>query len=308
MAARIPGPIKGLPTDDGKGTLGRQQAYPPGPLRPSGRPHAGPRRRPSAPGTSNSNGNGQPARYGRRIDVEMEITEEELKGRPSWENEIAIIQAKEFIKALAASVAGAAPAIKDVATDLRALLKELGFTGRYVIKRYKGVDYIVIKGYAGLRSVLTGTRYAVNNPKVVSMVIGRVGLIKSAIAGTRLSIILVAASDVLQFILSDEGTLRDLGLTLGADVAKAFVGGVAGYAAGMVATGVTSIACAPVVAGILVGLAVGFTLDAVAPTDKIVDVMNRRLDAIQALYDRQMDKGASWMQWLEDEILNLYRY
>ncbi len=54
------------------------------------------------------------------------------------------------------------------------LLKDYRVLGRYVEKSYNGVSYIsFFKGHAGLRPIFTGARYLADNPKVVSMGIGR---------------------------------------------------------------------------------------------------------------------------------------
>ena len=44
--------------------------------------------------------------------------------------------------------------------------------GRYYVQISGGKQYIVFKGRAGLRQVLTGTRYLANNTKVMSMGVG----------------------------------------------------------------------------------------------------------------------------------------
>lgn len=96
------------------------------------------------------------------------------------EQEMLIIPVTEFVNFLASTTAQSAATIDDL-LSLRRILKEMGFTGKAVIRTYKGTDYIVLSGRAGLRSILTGTRYRFDNTKIVKMVIGKAGLAKSAL-------------------------------------------------------------------------------------------------------------------------------
>ena len=47
---------------------------------------------------------------------------------------------------------------------------------KYLIKTYNGKPNVIFKGYSGLRTHLTGTKYLANNPKVVSFGIGKLGV------------------------------------------------------------------------------------------------------------------------------------
>lgn len=44
-----------------------------------------------------------------------------------------------------------------------------GFTTQAYIKTYGGKPHIILKGYPGLRKILTGTRYGIKHPKVITM-------------------------------------------------------------------------------------------------------------------------------------------
>jgi hypothetical protein len=92
----------------------------------------------------------------------------------------------------------AIPALRDVEDDLAPILKKLGVSGKGCVRELNGKNYVIIKGYSGLRKILTGTRYFETNPKVVDLVIGSSRLGMSAIKSTRLSIILVVGVDVAE--------------------------------------------------------------------------------------------------------------
>jgi len=51
----------------------------------------------------------------------------------------------------------------------------------YVIN---GKEYIKITGYAGVRRILTGTRYGARNPQMLEMAIGMRGVANSIVKGT----------------------------------------------------------------------------------------------------------------------------
>ena len=60
------------------------------------------------------------------------------------------------------------------------ICRELGIDGRVAVTTAADSrSYVIVKGYPGVRSVLTGTRYLETNVKVVKLAIGRVGLAAS---------------------------------------------------------------------------------------------------------------------------------
>lgn len=158
------------------------------------------------------------------------------------------------------------------ALDLK-LLAELGkdlskggsFLSQYTLKVYNGQHYIAIKGYAGLRSVLTGTRYLAANTKVTSMGIGTLGAAKSIKSGMVISIFLSIGFRAIEQFMNDEATWHLFVGGVASDVAKiAVAGGASMIAASMAGAGaatVGAIAVGPIFAAIVVGVAVGYALD-----------------------------------------------
>lgn len=67
----------------------------------------------------------------------------------------------------------------------------------------KGVTYIKITGYASLRRILNGTRYAVNHPQILELGIGKAGINAGIMSGARFCIYFAAAQRVVEFIFSD---------------------------------------------------------------------------------------------------------
>ncbi len=154
--------------------------------------------------------------------------------------------------------------IGDFQTLVR-LARDLGPLEAFYVKEYKGKLYLILKGNAKLRTILTGTRYGVANPKAVSMGLGYLGAVESIHAGGILTAILVSAVDVMTEVLSDSPSLSRLIGTLAVDVAKVALGAAASFAAvsllyGAAAVG-ASFALGPLAVAVIVGLAVGTMLD-----------------------------------------------
>lgn len=129
----------------------------------------------------------------------------------------------------------------------------------------KGKNYVIFKGYAGTRKILTGTRYLTNNPTVVRMAVGPEAIKASAKGGFVLTVILSVAIEVYVQIFSEKAQAISTMLgTITADVLKIGLSSIAGWAAGVAAGGVAIIggtAAGPFLVAIAVGFAVGLLLD-----------------------------------------------
>lgn len=98
----------------------------------------------------------------------------------------------------------------DVVT-LTKLVGDLGGIGAKVyIKNYGGKPHIILKGKPGLRKILTGTKYGIQNPKIVKMGLGKVGAVSAAKTGGILTVILLTTYRVIDYVLTDEATLSSL--------------------------------------------------------------------------------------------------
>ena len=162
------------------------------------------------------------------------------------------------------------------------LLKELGLTGKYYLKTVNGKTYVVLRGYAGLRSVLTGTRYTSLNPKMISFGLGPEALK----AGLKTNLIIMIACyiplEVTEFILSDDKIYAELFADLITDVAIGTVSLAAGALAAYVLSGglIASIAfpAAFVVGGaIFVGIGASFLLNESGASEAIRNGLSEAL-------------------------------
>ncbi len=163
------------------------------------------------------------------------------------------------------------------ADDLRTLGKLVGDLGGFAtkayIKTYAGKPHIILKGYPGLRHILTGTKYGIKNPKVITMGLGKAGAIHAAKSGGILSIVLLSAYRVIDYFLTDNAILSQLIGALATDVIKVGIATGASIAAAsaFVAMGFT-IAIGPIAVVVVIGIITSIALSAL---DEHYGITNR---------------------------------
>jgi len=167
------------------------------------------------------------------------------------------------------------------------LTSDLGYAGTQAyIKFYGGKSHVILKGHPGLRKILTGTKYGIQNAKVVKMGLGRYGAVQAAKSGGVLTIVLITAYRVIDYFLTDSATLGQLIGTLATDVVKIGIATGASIAAatGMAASGFL-IAIGPLAAAIVVGVAVAWLLGELDQkynvTEKVVAALDEMSESIQ---------------------------
>ncbi|MFK5915406.1 MAG: hypothetical protein QM484_13625 [Woeseiaceae bacterium] len=167
------------------------------------------------------------------------------------------------------------------------LTSDLGYAGTQAyIKYYGEKSHIILKGHPGLRKILNGTKYGVQNAKVVKMGLGRYGAAQAAKSGGILTIVLVTAYRVIDYFLTDSSTLNRLIGTLATDVVKIGIttGASIAAATGMAATGFL-VAIGPLAAAIVVGVAVAWLLGELDQkynvTEKVIAALDELSDGIE---------------------------
>ncbi len=181
------------------------------------------------------------------------------------------------------------------ADDLRTLSKLVGDLGGFAtkayVKTYGGKSHIILKGHPGLRRVLTGTKYGIKNPKVITMGLGKAGAIHAAKSGGMLSIVLLSAYRVGDYFLTDQATLSQLIGSLATDVVKVGIATGASIAAAsaFVAMGFT-IAIGPIAAVVLVGIGTSMALSALDERYGITDQIIAGLDDIDEGIENRVEQ------------------
>lgn len=202
---------------------------------------------------------------------------------------------------------------KDITINYQ-ILKDFSFKGKFYIKTVKGKQYVIFRGYNGLRKWYTGTRYRVTNPKVINL--SAAGKLKSGLKGNMVTILIVGAIDLADWILSEEEDkqFEDLCVTLGMDALKVVVGSIitAGIAA-LVLLFVSSTAPVWLVIGgtIALGVFVGWGIELLDDKIGATDYMKEKgRDAGNFLEDAWQENvveplGRMYYQ-LEKSIENVY--
>lgn len=168
----------------------------------------------------------------------------------------------------------------DDAVTMAKLVGDLGsFGAKAYIKTYQGKPHIILKGYPGLRKVLTGTTYGIKNPKVVSMGLGKAGAIKAAKQGGILTIVLLSAYRVVDYVLTDEATLSQLVGTLATDIVKVGIATGASIALAA-AVGAATFAVGPILAVVVMGIGMSMLLDHLDTEYKITERVVAGLDEL----------------------------
>ncbi|MBJ7556867.1 hypothetical protein [Marinomonas spartinae] len=188
------------------------------------------------------------------------------------------------------NVSGYVPTVMDIKTVTK-IARDIGALGRIYEKNIKGKQYVIFKGHAGLRSIFTGTKYLDSNAKVVDMVIGKAALRNSIRSGARLTIFLTVPLIILQHILKDEVLLTDLVADLAVSMVKVGISSIVAAIAGTAIGSLTTVAAAPLVAAIFVGIAVGYTLNSIDERFFITDKLSQVLSEIEDNTIGELSRG-----------------
>ncbi|ARU59130.1 PMP-22/EMP/MP20/Claudin family multipass membrane protein [Oleiphilus messinensis] len=143
---------------------------------------------------------------------------------------------------------------------------------KYSVKTYNGREYVLLKGYPGLRSQLTGTRYLASNPKVVSMGIGKLGASNAIRGGVGIAVVFTIAFHSIEQLMNDKATWHDFVGGVSVDLASIAVG--SGIAWGAVATVVGTsamVAIGPIAIVVVVGMGITVALNAIGDHYRLSD-------------------------------------
>ncbi|TCT59018.1 PAAR domain-containing protein [Vibrio crassostreae] len=184
---------------------------------------------------------------------------------------------KEFFDALdkTKNIGGALKGTYD-AFDTAKQLGGLGVTA--YVKTHNGVDYLILKGYKQhMKTLLAGNRFKASNPQVVKLGLGALDSVKGMARYVKVTapmeILVGSAINVLQYVLNDEYTLRQLGV----DQTKLLISVFSSSALAAGVAGILVVTSIPITfaAGTIIIVGSSFTVWAVDQTtdfqDKIVE-------------------------------------
>lgn len=186
----------------------------------------------------------------------------------------------------------------DDAVTMAKLVGDLGGVGaRAYIKTYGGKPHIILKGHAGLRTILTGTKYGIKNPKVVTMGLGRAGAVSSAKIGGIVSVVLLSAYRVADYFLTDQTTLSQLVGSIATDVVKVGIATGASIIAATAIAGLTTVAIGPILAVVVVGVGISMLLEY---ADNSLGITKRVIAGL----DELGDSAESYLAEQKNKVLN----
>ncbi len=195
----------------------------------------------------------------------------------------------------------------DIVT-LTKLVGDLGSIGaKAYIKVYGGKPHIILKGRPGLRAILTGTKYGIQNPKVISMGLGKAGAVSAAKTGGVVTIVLLTTFRVVDYLLTDQATLNQLIGTLATDVVKVGISVGASIAAATIVGGF-AIAIGPLVAAVFFGVLVSAGLEYIDQKYGLTDQVIKGLDELEkntnTLIEQQKQRFIKKSAELADSVLD----
>lgn len=208
------------------------------------------------------------------------------------------------------------------AHTLTLVCKDLGLTGRFKTKIINGRQYIIFKGHAGLRKLFPGTKYLANNRKIVRMAIGALGIKSMVKGGAWLTICITVPLTILECFLKDEFTMSALIGNVASDLTKIGIASIMAAIGGLIAGGMTTMASAPILVTIVIGLAVGWGVEGLDKrfqlTDKLVAALEELAEQIAALENtmgRKLHEGERSLIWrmtggfdISDPLGSLHRF
>jgi hypothetical protein len=138
----------------------------------------------------------------------------------------------------------------------------------YFSKSKAGHDLVTFKGWPAGRKFIRGTRYRLDNPKIVELQIGKPGIRAAAKESARFGIYLVVAADVADYILRDNSTLAELLGSLTIDIPSVLLASAIGAVAGSLVVGssipvlaaIGTLAIGPCLVAFAVGVIAGVAL------------------------------------------------
>ncbi|CAK7044085.1 MAG: hypothetical protein MORG_01852 [Morganella sp. (in: enterobacteria)] len=128
-------------------------------------------------------------------------------------------------------------------------------------KAANGKTYIRISGRAGVRRIVTGTRYGANHPTMVNLGIGMQGLKDGIVKGIKFCLVFSFIYRGLEWAFKDEYHFADFLGNVTADMAKTALVAVGSAVAGVVAMSISVVGGSIIGVGVIV-LFVGFGITA----------------------------------------------
>jgi hypothetical protein len=204
-----------------------------------------------------------------------------------------VVFTKESLLSLGKTALGQKTNLDDLGTAIT-LFEEFGLKGSWRQTTVRGTTWIIFKGDPTTRVVFSASKYEISNTKVVSLAIGRANLLDNVVQSGAWTIVAIGCWDVLKYAISG-GDTADFLAELTTDIVKGIIGtGVTALAA-VLATAAGGPVIVPIAATLIVGIVVGFALDAL---DQQLGLTDQLSSDFQALFDAYHAKEETWGEWI----------
>lgn len=162
---------------------------------------------------------------------------------------------------------------------LARVTNDLGISGKVLPKVINGRQYIAFSGHPGLRKIFTGTIYNANNVKIVNMAIGKLGMAKSIVKGTVITLFLTIPITIAESLLQDPPNLYALFGSVSSEIIKIGIQALFMGIAGLVLSSLKVYALLSGGLVIIIGLGIGAVLNNIDEryrlTEKLIKVLER---------------------------------
>jgi len=192
----------------------------------------------------------------------------------------------------ALDVPGIIPLLRDTRSGAE-LLRELGLKGGYFTKEINGRTYVILRGYAGLRKVLSASRYLPTNPKVIAYGLTPAAQATGAAVSVIITIVALVPLEIMRYVMDEQTLSQTFGEILSGIMVSALASAVT---FGIVS--LTALTTAPAwmaVGGVIVvGMAVNVVLHLLGVKPAISAFVSMALDrAAQHLAEEEARKARS---------------
>ncbi|MEK2029947.1 hypothetical protein WOB93_18375 [Vibrio parahaemolyticus] len=161
---------------------------------------------------------------------------------------------------------------------------------------------IKLSGYSGLRRILTGTTYRLDNPKVVQLGIGKYGLANSIKSGTVITIFVAAGFRILDYAFNDEVFLTDLVGSLATDVVKIGISSAVSAALGAASLAFVSFVAVNLAVVVAAGLVTSIILNEL---DEHYGITPKVIELLEKAQQEAVEKAEQLKENTYDSVLDL---
>jgi hypothetical protein len=188
---------------------------------------------------------------------------------------------------------------------------------KFYIKEIKGKSYVILKGFAGLRQTLKGTKYLLANPQVGAFALTAKDIVSwsSIVNGTKITILISSAFSLIDYFTTKDGKadFTDIVVNLLTGIGKALISYWVGTMGALAVIGIASVftifgatVAAPAFAvfavGALVSIGIGIFLNSKDDEYAWTTSLQNKINELQESFNKKIEQ-------IEEDVDNaIYRF